>query len=152
MSQVASRGAAAQSATVKLTGCGFDPHSRNEIFIYIYIFITLLWCRGKAWRWVLPLNTQCLQNSAESGERSDLALGSLCLPCCVRDTAWSWFVIIFFNVVIVIVVKNKRPVWCRGASKVDCCGFNIHSRKLNIKYFHFFAIVSRQSTALSYST
>ena len=27
------------------------------------------------------------QNSAESGERSVLALGSLCLPCCVRDTA-----------------------------------------------------------------
>ena len=25
----ASRGAAAQSVTVKLTGCGFDPHSRR---------------------------------------------------------------------------------------------------------------------------
>ena len=30
-----------------------------------------------------------LQNSAESGQRSVLTLGSLCLPCCVRDTAWS---------------------------------------------------------------
>ena len=27
----------------------------------------------------------------ESGERSILTLGSLCLPCCVRDRAWSWF-------------------------------------------------------------
>ena len=36
-------------------------------------------------------NGQCLQNSAESGERSILTLGSLCLPCCERDTAWSWF-------------------------------------------------------------
>ena len=28
--------------------------------------------------------TQCLQNSAESGDRSVSTLGSLCLPCCVR--------------------------------------------------------------------
>ena len=41
-------------------------------------------------RWVLPLSTQCLQNSAETGERSILTLGSLCLPCYVWDTAWSW--------------------------------------------------------------
>ena len=34
---------------------------------YIYIFISSLWCGGKARRWVLPLKTQCLQNSAESG-------------------------------------------------------------------------------------
>ena len=38
----ASRGARAQSVTVKLTGCGFDPHRGNEIFIYIYIFISLV--------------------------------------------------------------------------------------------------------------
>ena len=31
--------------------------------------------------------TQCLQNSTENGERSVLTLGSLCLPCCLRDTA-----------------------------------------------------------------
>ena len=42
------------------------------------------------------LITQCLQNSAKSGERSVLALGSLCLPCCVRDTAWSWFWYFFY--------------------------------------------------------
>ena len=32
----------------KFTGCGFDPHSRNEIFIYIYIFISSLGCRGES--------------------------------------------------------------------------------------------------------
>ena len=69
----------------------------NEIFIYIYIFISSFWCRGKARCWVPPLNTQCFQNSAESGERSVLILGSLCLcpmstyEYYVRDTAWSWF-------------------------------------------------------------
>ena len=29
MPTVASRGAAARDVTVKLTGCGFDPHSRR---------------------------------------------------------------------------------------------------------------------------
>ena len=45
--------------------------------------------------WVLSLNTQCLQNSAESGKTECLTLGSFCLPCCVRDTAWSWFIYLF---------------------------------------------------------
>ena len=48
-------------------------------------------------RWVLPLNAQCLQNWAESGERSVLTIDSLCLPCCVRDTAWSWFIFLFIS-------------------------------------------------------
>ena len=61
-------------------------------YLFIYIFISSLWRRGKARRWIPPLNTQCLQNSAESGERSVSTLGSLCLPYCVRDTAWSWFI------------------------------------------------------------
>ena len=46
--------------------------------------------KAKARRWVPPLNTQCLENSSESGERTVLTLGSLCLSCCVQDTAWSW--------------------------------------------------------------
>ena len=37
-----------------------------------------------------------LQKSAKSGERSVLTLGSLCLPCCVQDTAWNWLNF-FFN-------------------------------------------------------
>ena len=45
----ASRGAGAQNVSVKLTGCGFDPHLRkwNIFFLYIYFFIFPLWCRGK---------------------------------------------------------------------------------------------------------
>ena len=64
----------ARGVTVKPTGCGFDPHSRRwNIYLNLY-FHSSLWCRGQARRWVLPLNTQCLQNSAESGERSVLTL------------------------------------------------------------------------------
>ena len=32
-------------------------------------------------------NTQCLENSTKSGERSVLTLGALCLSCFIRDTA-----------------------------------------------------------------
>ena len=66
-------------------------------------------------RWVLSLNTPCLQNSAESGERSVLTLGSLCLPCCVRDTVWSWFNLIKFylywfsySLFVNTVIKNIK--------------------------------------------
>ena len=51
----------------------FSEASRNKIrvyinkYIYIFTFITSLWCRSKARRWVSPLNTQCFQNSAENG-------------------------------------------------------------------------------------
>ena len=31
----AGRGAAARGVTAKPTGCGFDPHSRNEIFPFL---------------------------------------------------------------------------------------------------------------------
>ena len=44
----ASRGAEAQSVTVKSTGCGFDPHSRNEIFIFFYIHFFALMSRQSA--------------------------------------------------------------------------------------------------------
>ena len=77
----------------------------------------------KRGRWVLPLNTQCLQNSAESGERSVLTLGSLCLPCCVRDTAWSWFI---FNIYL-------RPLWRKGTAynnvKHNGYGSDAHMRQ-----------------------
>ena len=46
--------------------------SSNNSKMIIYIFISSLWCRGKARRWVLPLNTQCLQNTAVNGELSVL--------------------------------------------------------------------------------
>ena len=67
-----SRGAEAQSVTVKSTGCGFNPHS--ELFIFIFSFL----CSGVG---------GFVRYSAESGKRSVIRLGSLYLLCCVRDTA-----------------------------------------------------------------
>ena len=49
----------------------------------------------QARRWVTPLNTQCLLNSAESGEWRVSTLGSLYLPCYMRDPLWSWETIIY---------------------------------------------------------
>ena len=44
----ASRGAGAQSVPVKSTGWGSIPTRGDEIFIYIYIFISSLWSRGES--------------------------------------------------------------------------------------------------------
>ena len=49
---------------------------------------TQFWLRGRSRRWKLVYNKLY---TFESGERSVLTQGSLCLPCSVRDTAWSWF-------------------------------------------------------------
>ena len=40
---------------------------------------------------IVKLGSFSRENSVEKWERSILALGSLCLPCNVRDTARSWF-------------------------------------------------------------
>ena len=52
----------------KSTGCGFDPHSRKwNIYLHLYIFISSLWCRGKARGWVPTLNmTQELSGKWET--------------------------------------------------------------------------------------
>ena len=49
---LASRGAGAQSVTVKASGCGFDPRSKKINIKYLFKFIfpfrlLLLWCQGK---------------------------------------------------------------------------------------------------------
>ena len=66
--------------TINATGYEFDLYSR-KLNIYLNVYFHLCRCR------VPPLNTQFLQNSAESGRRIVLTLGSLCQTCCVRDTA-----------------------------------------------------------------
>ena len=53
------------------------------LFKYIFSFLRS-GVKKKARRQVLPLNTQCLRNSAENGERKVLTLGYL--TCCVRHT------------------------------------------------------------------
>ena len=77
---------------------GTIPTRGDKIFTYIYISISSLWCRGQARRWVLLHNSQCFQNSAESGKRNVLTLlGSLCLACNMRDTAWSCFIYFYMH-------------------------------------------------------
>ena len=76
----------AQRATVNVTGLvGLwvsIPIWRNKI---LNIFISSLWEWGKTWRWVPPISTQYLQNSAASGERKCLNTRFQCsfylLPC-----------------------------------------------------------------------
>ena len=46
---------------------GSNPPRGDKIFTSIYISISSLWCRGKARRCVLPLNTQRLQFSRKWG-------------------------------------------------------------------------------------
>ena len=60
----------------------------ETIFIYIYIFISSLWCGGKSRRWDPPLNTQA--------SRAQRKVGNIRFPLptllsALRDTAWNWF-------------------------------------------------------------
>ena len=72
---MASRGAAARSVTVKPTGYGIGILTRGD---RVSRFSAAL---SSATQHAMP------PELAESGERSVLTLGSLCLPCCLRDTA-----------------------------------------------------------------
>ena len=81
---------------VKPTGCGFDPHSRRwNIYLHLYFYFLALMSRQSA---ALSSATQHAMppDSAESEERSVSTLGSLCLPYCVRYTAWSWFILFHY--------------------------------------------------------
>ena len=63
--------AVAQRVAVKPTGCGFDPPLEEMNFLLKFILPFLRsGVEAKTRRCVLPLNTQCLQNSVECGERS----------------------------------------------------------------------------------
>ena len=67
-------------------GCGFDPHSRERIIINV--FISSLWHQGKKAAVEFRHSTRNVSKKwGESGERSMLTICSLCLSCCVRDTA-----------------------------------------------------------------
>ena len=79
----------------KRNGCLFDFHSEKWFFFFHLLGLVT----GKSAEFCHSTR-QCLQNSAERWERSVLTLGSLCPPCRVRDTAWSWFLIylyLYFN-------------------------------------------------------
>ena len=73
---IASRGAGAQSVTVKPTGCGFDPHSRRcNIYLILYFHYFALVSMQSA---ALSSATQHAMPVELSS--SILALGYLC--CC----------------------------------------------------------------------
>ena len=123
---------------------GSNPTRGDKIFTYIYIFISSLWCQGKVRRWFPPFNTQCLQNSAKIGERSVLTLGALCLPCCVRDTAWSWFDFILMylklkqkSYTLVVSIRASRKIhladFYEAVPDIPSCELRI--RKLNLPFY-----------------
>ena len=133
--------------TVKSTGCVFNLHSRKwNIYLHLYIHFFALVSRQSELRrhWVPPVNTQCLQNSAESGERSILTLGSLCLPCCVRDIAWSWFNFLIFTNKIYDAVICTWGVECQKAVKTSLgfkytrtfTQFSAQLRRRGLLYFY----------------
>ena len=99
-----SHGTGAQSVIVSASGCGFDPLSRRwNIYLNLYFHF-------------FSIQHAVLPESAEGGERSVLTLGSLCLPCCVRDTAWSKknrSLIRFINTNLFIKYSARLQQWPR---------------------------------------
>ena len=90
-------GAGAQSVIVKPTGCGFNPYSRRRnIYLNLYFHLFALVSRQCA---ALSSATQHAM-PPESGRKwgtECLSTGFLCLSCCVRDTAWSWFILLIID-------------------------------------------------------
>ena len=76
---------------VNTTNCEFDSHSSKLNTLYFHF--PRSGNRAKAWRKIPTLNTQYFQSSLESEQETKESkhythfLGSLCLPCYVRDTA-----------------------------------------------------------------
>ena len=140
--------------TVKLTGCEFDPHPRRwNIYLKLYCHFFALVSRKKA-RATLSSATQHAK-PPEFGRK----WGTQCLNtrfplptllCAGYSVKLIWF---FFS-------KNYfeagRGAAAQGVTvKPTGCGFDPHSRRWNIYlnlYFHFFALVSRLSAALSSAT
>ena len=81
----------ASRVTVNATGCGFVSYSKKQM--YLYNFFALVSRKTVA----LSFATQYLQNSAESGERSVLTLGSLCLACSETEKKYMSIYICVFN-------------------------------------------------------
>ena len=91
----ASRDAVAQSVTVKLTGCGFDPRSiRWNIYLNLFFHFFALVSRLSAALSSATQHAMPPEFGRKWGTECLMTLGSLCLPCCVRDTAWRMLVFI----------------------------------------------------------
>ena len=96
----ASRGAGAQSETIKLSGCGFDPHSRKwNIYLRLCFHFFALVSRQSA---ALSFATQHAMPPELGGKWGTECLNTkFLLTCCVRDTAWSWFIFYFIFFILV---------------------------------------------------
>ena len=103
-----------QGVTIKSTGCGFDLHSRKfNIYLNVYFHFFALESR----RWIPLLNTKCLQNSAESGERSVLILSHTTphrfpLPTLLSagySVKLIWFDF-YFSLIRYGTLKSRRPI------------------------------------------
>ena len=86
------------------------PTRGNEIFIYMYIFISSFWCR----RWVPPFNTPCtLSGFRGKWERSLLTLALLSAystVCRIYHTASNKSAILLFTVFTsLITIKIVYP-------------------------------------------
>ena len=100
-----------------------------------YIYITIIFPFWSVWsditrRLVLPLNTRCFELFGGKSETECFNIIFLCIPCFVRD-------ILVLHVSKPVVVQVHRCV----TVKLTGCGFDSHSRTLNIYYFHFVVIV-----------
>ena len=62
-----------------------------------------------------------LQYSAENEERTVLTLGFHWLPCCVRDTAWSWFLFCFISQKRMIVRDTNKVLKYDAIVKLYNC-------------------------------
>ena len=96
----ASRGAGA-------CGCKYDRFWFRFLVEEFKYLIFSFFRSGVCARWVPPLNTQRLQNSAES--RSVLTLSSLCLSCYMRDTTWYWKKYLRMYLLLNIYLLNYNP-------------------------------------------
>ena len=99
----ASHSAAARSVTVKPTGCWSDPHSRRwniYLNLYFHFFAPVSKIkRGVEFCHSTRNASRIRHKVGTESARSVLTLGSLCLSCCVRDTAWSWVIDLFYLIV-----------------------------------------------------
>ena len=63
----------------------------DRLLYFFFLFLLMLSISKILFKFIFPflrsgVEAKCVQNSAESGERSVLTLGFLCFPSCVRDT------------------------------------------------------------------
>ena len=97
-----------------------------SFILYVRIYLRVIFIRGQSWRrdtkrdwlWVrspfeeIKYLFKFPQYSAESSKRRILTLGSLYLSWCVRDTPWTWFLLIFWNTIYNVRTQCHKWMLC----------------------------------------